>query len=121
MSHGYCEACSQTAEDVRRQNRQIYSKPKWRAFRAQFLQRFPFCGDRPGRPTGDSRCAARGLQTVGRVVDHVVRITGEQDPRFTADGACQTLCAHCHDVKSGRESHQLRTLTTINQGLASWG
>lgn len=83
---------------------------RWDAYRKWFLHRFPRCGDRPkGAPkTSDSRCRAQGLIVAATVVDHIVPVTGPNDPTFYKPACHQALCARCHDSKRGREGHAAR-------------
>jgi 5-methylcytosine-specific restriction endonuclease McrA len=119
--HGYCEQHGETRVNIRRANRKIYNSPRWRAFRARFLEQYPFCGDRQGPATADSKCKAAGLKTPARIVDHVERITGEHDPRFVDPRACQSLCSRCHDSKSAKESHHAPLEPMDREEPTSWG
>lgn len=38
------------------------------------------------------------------VVDHIVPITGADDPRFYDERNHQALCGSCHDAKRQREA-----------------
>jgi len=74
------------------------------------VPRAGLCGSRlPGAPeTNDSRCAAKGRITYGRVVDHIQPVSGPDDPRFFDSTNMQLLCdgvtGHgCHDAKRQRE------------------
>ena len=64
------------------------------------------CGARlpPTPPTRDSRCAAEGLIVLGTVVDHIVPITGPDDPHFYDPRNHQLLCERCHNAKRQREA-----------------
>ena len=69
-----------------------------------------FCGDRmPGAPeTNDSVCRQEGRVTAlahgGGVVDHIVPVTGPDDPNFWRSTNWAGLCGRCHDQKRQRES-----------------
>ena len=64
------------------------------------------CGDRPAgaRQTTDSVCRQEGRVTRAAVVDHIVPITGKDDPRFFVATEHQTLCEVCHNSKRQREA-----------------
>lgn len=53
--------------------------------------------------THDSVCAAKGLIVPGRVVDHIIPVTGPDDPRFYDQANHQYLCDRCHNAKRNRE------------------
>jgi 5-methylcytosine-specific restriction protein A len=87
---------------------------KWGRQRALFISeqfrlsvpRAGLCGARlPGAPrTDDSECARLGLIVAGLVADHIVPVTGPNDPTFWNLDALQFLCARCDAVKRQRES-----------------
>lgn len=70
------------------------------------VPRAGLCGSRhPTAPmTIDSVCAAEGLATLATLVDHIVPIAGQEDPRFFDLGNLQGLCDRCHNQKRQRES-----------------
>lgn len=78
---------------------------RWARYRAKFLRDNPLCGDRPwgAQETKDSECAAAGLYVAASVVDHIVPVTGPDDPTFYEPQAHQALCKSCHDKKRQRE------------------
>lgn len=96
----------------------------WRAFTLTYRQtlisldvpRAGLCGARhPSAPlTTDSQCARDQTFTHGRVVDHIVPVSGPDDPRFYDVSNLQLLCdgAHggrgCHDRKRQREGRDAR-------------
>jgi 5-methylcytosine-specific restriction endonuclease McrA len=51
---------------------------------------------------------AEGFIVLGTVVDHIVPVTGPDDPKFYDAGNHQLLCHHCHNVKRQREQQQGR-------------
>lgn len=77
----------------------------------QGVPRAGLCGSRlPGAPiTQDSACERDGIVCYGRVVDHIVPVTGPDDPSFYDPFAVQLLCDGqaggngCHDRKRQRE------------------
>ena len=86
---------------------------RWRAFREWYLgelfrravPRAGLCGSRlPGAAvTHDSVCAADGAIVAGTVLDHIVPVTGPDDPRFFQPDELQLLCESCHNRKRQRE------------------
>jgi 5-methylcytosine-specific restriction protein A len=94
----------------------------WRAFRADWLREFPFCGDRPGAPTVWSQCHALGYTHLATDVDHIVRISGPDDPRFYDRANLQSLCHACHSAKTKREQIDrggVKTLTRARPQTAA--
>lgn len=82
---------------------------RWGRYRKWFLEQWPLCGDRPsGDPTGDSECLHQRLPVPATVVDHIIPVTGPDDPTFFKPEAHQALCSHCHDVKRQREAMAAR-------------
>lgn len=63
----------------------------------------PFCGDRASGPSSEhSLCASQGHLILGEVVDHI--LPHKQDQRLMWDlNNYQTLCATCHNRKTGSE------------------
>ena len=97
---------------------------RWEAFRTWHrnecfrleVPRAGLCGARlPGAPgTTDSDCAAQGLIVLARVLDHIVPITGKDDPRRLDPTNVQWLCDGatgngCHDRKRQRERRNQTT------------
>lgn len=84
----------------------------WGRYRARFLAEHWYCGARPDNlpPTGHSRCLAQGQYLVrsptGRpsVVDHIIPVSGPDDPRFYDPTNHQHLCWECHQRKRQREA-----------------
>ena len=86
---------------------------RWRAFRDWFISelfrlgvpRAGLCGSRlPGaKATEDSECARLDLLVMGTVLDHIVPVTGPDDPRFFQPLELQLLCESCHNAKRQRE------------------
>jgi 5-methylcytosine-specific restriction protein A len=78
----------------------------WARYRAGFLAAHPLCGDRtPDAPaTTDSLCAKERRVVAASVVDHIVPVTGPDDPTFFEPNAHQALCETCHNRKRQRES-----------------
>jgi hypothetical protein len=96
---------------------------RWEAFRDWHqaecfrleVPRAGLCGARlPGAPvTDDSECAREGLIVMARVLDHIDRISGPNDPRRLDPTNTQWLCdgvtgRGCHDRKRQRERNPHR-------------
>lgn len=65
-----------------------------------------------------------GLKTSGKVLDHIIRVSGPSDPQFFAVQNLQLLCSPCHDGKRARESHEpfeYEPAPPKTEGEASWG
>jgi 5-methylcytosine-specific restriction protein A len=90
---------------------------RWTAFSARLRRGYSdahgrtvavrLCGDRPLPglpPTGDSVCRQRGWIVKTAVVDHIVPVSGPNDPRFYDVTNMQGLCHTCHNAKRQRES-----------------
>ena len=106
---GPCEKCSRAKLQAYDRQRGTASQrgygARWSKYRAWFLENWPLCGDRPsGDPTGDSECLRQKLPVPANVVDHIVPVTGPDDPGFYRSEGLQSLCARCHDAKRQRES-----------------
>jgi hypothetical protein len=121
-NHGR-DAKSQAYDDRRGSAASRGYDRRWRAFTDHYRielhrRRVPnagMCGSRlPGAPlTEDSECLKRGLVTIGRVVDHIIPVTGPDDPRFYDANNLQLLCdgikgRGCHDRKRQREQQAAR-------------
>jgi hypothetical protein len=82
----------------------------WRTWRARTIEQHDLhvCGDRPASApkTTDSVCQQRGLQVPGKVLDHIERIDGPDDPRRLDARNVQLLCDQCHNRKRGREAQE---------------
>ena len=81
---------------------------RWGHYRQTFRALYPLCGMRPpGAPeTADSRCAAAGRVEPMYVVDHIVPVTGPDDPTFDDPRNHQALCERCHNAKRQREARR---------------
>ena len=64
---------------------------RWRRMRLAFLVAHPLCAE----------CARQGQVTAATVVDHIVPHRGDQT-RMWDTANLQSLCAPCHDSKTGR-------------------
>lgn len=81
-----------------------YGAP-WRRFSEYLRALHPLCGDRPAvaPATSDSRCVAEGRTTAGAHADHILPVSGPNDPRFFDESNIQILCHNCHQRKRRRE------------------
>jgi 5-methylcytosine-specific restriction enzyme A len=69
----------------------LYHTRRWRNLRALMLKENPLC----------VLCEAKGVISVAKVVDHMVRYQPGDD--FFNKDNLQGLCAKCHNRKSGNE------------------
>lgn len=78
---------------------------RWQRYVARFRARYPLCGDRPAEApaTTDSVCQAARIIRPMYVVDHIVPVTGPDDPTFYRPANHQALCESCHNAKRRRE------------------
>ena len=106
---GRCSACRTRAEQQRgTATARGYASPRWRAFRTWWLAEHPLCGTRADgqRHPEHSECAAARRPVFGNHVDHIVPVTGPDDPRWFDPLAVQTLCVTDHSRKTQREQGQ---------------
>ena len=78
----------------RHANTEFYRSTAWRKLRAEQLRRQPLC----------ERCLAQGRHIPARVVDHIRPVNQGGAPLDLEN--LQSLCAACHNRKSGAERHQ---------------
>ena len=62
---------------------------RWQRFRLWFLKRNPLC----------VKCQRAAVH-----VDHIIPVTGRDDPKFYEPGDHQPLCHSCHSRKTRREA-----------------
>lgn len=105
---GKCTSCRKQADQRRGSAHARGYGRRWtetsRLLRRTTLR---YCGDRmPGAPpTTDSRCPQdRYRRTLSQVIDHIIPVTGPNDPRFWDSTNWQGLCDTCHNTKRQRES-----------------
>lgn len=65
----------------------------WQRYRLVFLAEHPIC----------VRHLAIGEIVPSRIVDHIVRVEGADDPLFWEPTNHQALCVACHNVKTNAE------------------
>lgn len=101
VTAGRCPDCARAANQHRGSPSARGYDARWRARRARFLRRYPFCGDRPGGvPPVMSRCREQGLVTAATQVDHVVPHRGNRALFDDEQHNWQSLCATCGARKS---------------------
>jgi 5-methylcytosine-specific restriction protein A len=66
---------------------------RWARYSRRFRKNHPLCAD----------CFKRGIVKVGGHVDHVVPVSGPDDPLFWEPTNHQNLCETCHSVKTARQ------------------
>lgn len=66
---------------------------RWQKRRTSYLAEYPLC----------VQCLAAGRTTASVQVDHIVPISGADDPKFWDESNWQALCTPCHRAKSARE------------------
>lgn len=106
VERGRCASCRSSHETSARPSSHArgYNTSAWRAFRGAWLSVHPLCGDRLNGPDPEhSRCLQEGRVTPATDVDHIVRVTGPDDPRFLDESAVQSLCHACHSAKTQLE------------------
>jgi len=91
---GRCQHCETTRDRARLSAAQRgYCSERWRSFRAIVLERRPVCAG----------CARVGVVRAATVVDHIVPVSGPDDPTFLRFDAVQPLCVACHGKKTATE------------------
>ena len=78
----------------RHANTEFYRSTAWRKLRAEQLRRQPLC----------ECCLAQGRHTPAHIVDHIRPVNRGGAPLDLEN--LQSLCAACHNRKSGAERHQ---------------
>lgn len=66
---------------------------KWAAYRERFIAEHPHC----------TACEAEGVTTPTEHVDHIVPVSGPDDPGFWPTSNHQPLCKSHHSAKTARE------------------
>lgn len=99
IEEGLCAKCKQrkeTAEHERDKNRGSSNErgytSRWRVYRALYLKQNPLCVE----------CMKEYKYVPATVVDHIIPHKGDKK-LFWDKNNHQTLCKHCHDVKTARE------------------
>lgn len=77
-----------------------YNTSRWRKLRLQFLRANPLC----------VRCLEIGKTSAATVADHVVPISGPDDPRMFNAEELQALCQTCDKAKTLSDRREGMTL-----------
>lgn len=77
---------------------------KWTAYSAAYRLRHPSC-----RP-----CRDAGGHTPTELVDHIVPVTGPDDPLFWSETNHQPICRECHAVKTAQEGRTAKHRVTAS-------
>ena len=72
-------------------NTDFYQSRKWRTLRALKLQKDPLCEE----------CMRKGMLIPAQMVDHIIPINKDGAPLDLNN--LQSLCNHCHAVKTARD------------------
>ena len=78
-------------EGYRHHNTAFYQSRRWRSLRALKLQKDPLCEE----------CMRKGVLVPAQMVDHIVPINKGGAPLDLNN--LQSLCNHCHAVKTARD------------------
>ena len=78
-------------EGYRHHNADFYQSRRWRSLRALKLQKDPLCEE----------CMRKGVLVPAQMVDHIVPINKGGAPLDLNN--LQSLCNHCHAVKTARD------------------
>jgi 5-methylcytosine-specific restriction protein A len=99
-----CAACRAKGRTRASAARRGYDS-RWRRYRIrQWLPLHPRCGDRlAGQSAEHSQCRRDGRDVPGTDVDHIVPVSGPDDPLFWEVTNHQSLCHACHSAKTARE------------------
>lgn len=69
---------------------------RWTKYSLQYRINFPLC----------VMCEAKGKLTKADCVDHIIPVTGPDDPEFYNPKNHQGLCNTCHNIKSEAEGNR---------------
>jgi 5-methylcytosine-specific restriction protein A len=105
VTPGYCDKHEVIASQAHKQTRRALDARRgnatvrgygfrWRQYRVWFLSQYPLC----------VHCEAQGIATLATEVDHIVPVTGADDPSFWETSGHQALCKSCHSTKTAREN-----------------
>ena len=72
-----------------------YGARRWKRYRKAFLAENPLCAE----------CLRHGETIPADTVDHIVPVTGPDDPTFWDRSNHQALCRSCHSRKTRREAN----------------
>ena len=66
---------------------------RWQKYREHYMAAHPLC----------VTCEAKGKTVPATVIDHIVEVSGPDDPLFWEAGNHMALCRDCHERKHGRK------------------
>lgn len=89
VTTGYCPAHAHASREARPSACKRGYGRRWQRYRRAYLAQHPIC----------RRC----LRAAAEHVDHVVPVSGPDDPRFWDSANHQGLCPSCHSEKTARE------------------
>lgn len=75
-----------------RANTNLYNSYRWRTLRASVIKAQPYC----------AICGTMGDDDNPLTVDHIICPRGDEGLFYDKDN-CQTLCRHCHAIKTAAE------------------
>ena len=89
----FCDDCKpvNSRDRYRQPWSKVYTTTRWRAFRKNYLNRYPLC----------VQCDREGRTTAATVVDHIKPHRGDE-VLLWAEANMQPLCKPCHDQKTAR-------------------
>lgn len=96
----FCE--QHRTEEYKRQDRERGTAAergygyRWQKYRAWFLKENQLCAE----------CKRQGKLTAATLVDHIVPVTGPDDPLFWDTDNHQPLCDRCHNIKRATEDKE---------------
>ena len=74
-------------------NRRGYTY-QWQQYIIRYKRKHPLC----------CKCEAQGIVKPTYAVDHIIPVSGPDDPLFWVDSNHQPLCLSCHSVKTAKEN-----------------
>lgn len=100
----YCGQHEKKKQDTVKSKRIKYDKERgtatqrgynysWSKYSKQFRKENPLC----------VMCEKEGIVTLADCVDHIVPVSGQEDPLFWQASNHQSLCHSCHSVKTAKE------------------
>lgn len=66
---------------------------RWKRYSASYRRANPLC----------VMCKRKGLLKAAECVDHIIPVTGSDDPLFWEPSNHQALCTSCHSIKTSAE------------------
>lgn len=101
---GPCPHCALLREVARGTARERGYDARWDVFSLNWLQRFPWCGQRADGRLHDehSKCARVGMRVRATVTDHIVAL--RDGGAHCSPANSQSLCTRCNTAKSQRRT-----------------